>query len=567
MCGIAGILGNNSNQDSLKQMLLAQCHRGPDALDFFCDNNVSLGHNRLSIIDLSSDANQPMKDSSGRYVLVFNGEIYNYIELKKELSSFFKFKTNSDSEVLLYAYIKWGSNVLNKLKGMFAFAIWDNVQKQLFAARDRFGVKPLYYTFFNKTLVFASESNSIFASGLVEKKFNESVWSSYFSNGSYGLPNETFYESISQLEPGHYMTFSNGKIKVVRWYDFVENVNKIKKNEVYSHDDLEEKISYLLNQAITLRFRSDVPVGFNLSGGLDSSLLLGLIKNQNFEQSKINAFTFYTNDNRYDELYWVEKMVSGTNFNLHKCLLSVNDIPDLAYKTAKIQAEPFGGIPTIAYGEVFKKASQIGVKVLLDGQGSDEAWAGYDYYTNNSNSTIQGVTKSPFRHNVLEADFISKADKFTYAKPFTDDLLNLQYRDLFYTKIPRALRFNDRMSMMYGTELREPFLDHELVEFVFAQPTSFKINDGIQKWFLRKLAAKYLCGEITTAPKRPLQTPQREWLSYDLKDWVVDEVNKLNNNSWFNKKELHKELANFFKGDNQSSFHIWQWMSLTLLNK
>lgn len=565
MCGIAGIIGNESYQANVLSMLYAQKHRGPDALQVFSDKNVNLGHNRLSIIDLSVSANQPMTDNSGRFTIVFNGEIYNYLSLKSELEKEFDFKTNSDTEVLLNAFIKFGPNFLEKLKGMFAFAIWDNIKKELFVARDRFGVKPLYYAIANNNLIFASEINSILASNLVQKEYDNEVWSSYFTFGTYGSPTQTFYKNINQLEQGCYFIYKNKDLKIHKWYDFVSNVKNIQKTN-YTHSELETIITNLLNKAISYRFISDVPVGFNLSGGLDSSLLLGLIQNQNLDHSQINAFTFYTNDERYDELFWVEKMIKDTPFHLYKCLLDVKDIPNLALDTAKLQAEPFGGIPTIAYGQVFKKAASLGVKVLLDGQGSDEAWAGYDYYNNNSNAIIQGVTKSPFRPNVLKKDFANQAKIIEILKPFDDELLNLQYRDLFYTKIPRALRFNDRMSMMYGTELREPFLDHELVEFVFAQPKEFKINNGVQKWFLRKLATNYLNSDITTAPKRPLQTPQREWLSEDLKTWVIKNIEMLYDNPWFEKEELQKELNNFFEGDNQSSFHIWQWVNLALLN-
>jgi asparagine synthase (glutamine-hydrolysing) len=260
-------------------------------------------------------------------------------------------------------------------------------------------------------------------------------------------------------------------------------------------------------------------------------------------------------------------MLEKRPYHLNICTLSANEIPDLALKMAQHQAEPYGGIPTIAYSKIFKTASEKGVKVLLDGQGSDEAWAGYDYYVSNSNSVVQGVTKSPFRTGVLDGDFSKDYCKTNYPKPFEDHLLNLQYRDLFYTKIPRALRFNDRVSMLYGTELREPFLDYELVEYVFSRPTDFKIKDGAQKWMLRKIAEKFLQKDLVLAPKRPLQTPQREWLSEDLKNWVAAEVEQLEKNNWFDKKQLQNELNHFFQGDNQSSFHIWQWINAAQLLK
>ena len=564
MCGIAGIIGSKANKTNILQMLDSQKHRGPDFTDFYIEENrLALGHNRLSIIDLSNNANQPFTSDCGNYVLIFNGEIYNYIELKKELQSRYPFKTQSDTEVLLNAYKEWGKSCLDKLNGMFAFAIWNKNEQSLFVARDRFGVKPLYYHFEDSNFHFASEIKTIFTAG-VEKIPNDKVWSSFFSEGSYGLPNETFWKNIHQLPGGHCLTFKDNAFQIEKWYSFENRTQNLfqhfEKNE-------EEYITNLFLKAINLRFRADVPVGFNLSGGLDSSTLLALIDQQNIDKSAVEAFTFVTNDERYDELFWVKSMLENRNFNLNVCELAAHEIPELSLKMAQHQMEPYGGIPTIAYSKIFQAASQKGVKVLLDGQGSDEAWAGYDYYLNNSQSIVQGVTKSPFRTQVLDAEFAQKASKTVYEKPFEDTLLNLQYRDLFYTKIPRALRFNDRVSMLYGTELREPFLDFELVEYVFSRPTNFKIQNGVQKWMLRKIAEKFLQKDLVLAPKRPLQTPQREWLSEDLKAWVREEVATLYQHEWFIKKELEAELNAFFSGDNQSSFHIWQWINAAQLLK
>lgn len=564
MCGIVGIVGGNANATNVLQMLDVQKHRGPDFMDFYCEENkIALGHNRLSIIDLSSVANQPFTSCCGNYIMVFNGEIYNYIELRMELQSKYPFRTQSDTEVLLNAYKEWGESCLEKFNGMFSFAIWNKKEQLLFAARDRFGVKPLYYFIDSDTFSFASEINPIHAIGIA-KKPNDRLWLNFFSEGSYGLPNETFWQNIHQLPGGHFLTFKNNSLQIKKWYFFEERILKLQSQ---FNDNEEEYITNLLLRAINLRFRADVPVGFNLSGGLDSSTLLALIDQQSIDKSSVEAFTFVTNDERYDEIKWVKSMLENRPFHLNVCELSAPEIPDLSMKMAHHQAEPYGGIPTIAYSKIFQTASQKGVKVLLDGQGSDEAWAGYDYYLNNKQNIIQGVTKSPFRTSVLDTDFAKDYQKTIYQKPFDDNLLNLQYRDLFYTKIPRALRFNDRVSMLYGTELREPFLDFELVEYVFSRPKDFKLKDGIQKWMLRKIADNFLQKDLVLAPKRALQTPQREWLSHDLKDWVVSEVEFLSNTNWFQKKELQAELELFYKGDNQSSFHIWQWINTAQILK
>jgi asparagine synthase (glutamine-hydrolysing) len=564
MCGIAGIIGQNANKTNILGMLDRQKHRGPDFTAYYVEENkVALGHNRLSIIDLSSNANQPFTSDCGNYVMVFNGEIYNYIELRNELQLKYRFRTQSDTEVLLNAYKQWGKKCLDKFNGMFAFAIWDKKQQSLFAARDRFGVKPFYYHFDNSGFSFSSEINAILAAGAA-KVPNEKVWGSFFTEGSYGLPNETFWQNIHQLPGGHCLELKGNSLQIKKWYFFEDRTTSL-----FSHFEKNEEgyITNLLLKAINLRFRADVPVGFNLSGGLDSSTLLALIDQQDIDKSAVEAFTFVTNDERYDEVSWVRSMLENRPFHLNICPLSADEIPELSLKMAQHQMEPYGGIPTIAYSKIFQAARQKGVKVLLDGQGSDEAWAGYDYYMDNSQNVVQGVAKSPFRAQVLDAGFADKACKTIYEKPFGDNLLNLQYRDLFYTKIPRALRFNDRVSMLHGTELREPFLDYELVEYVFSRPAGFKVKDGVQKWMLRKIAQQFLQKDLVLAPKRPLQTPQREWLSGDLKDWVRAEVETLYSNNWFNKKELEKELNSFFSGDSQSSFHIWQWINAAQLLK
>lgn len=564
MCGIVGIIGQKATKNSISQMLETQKHRGPDFMDFYCEENkIALGHNRLSIIDLSSNANQPFISDCGNYVLIFNGEIYNYIELRKELQSKYHFRTQSDTEVLLNAYKEWGQSCLERFNGMFSFAIWNKKEQTLFAARDRFGVKPFYYYFDNSNFYFASEINTIFAAGTL-KKTNDKVWLNFFSEGSYGLPNETFWQNIHQLPGGHFMTFKNNSLQIKKWYFFEDRILKLQSQ---FQENEEDYITNLLLKAINLRFRADVPVGFNLSGGLDSSTLLALIDQQDIDKTAVEAFTFIANDARYDELTWVKSMLENRPFHLNICALAATEVPELSVKIAQHQSEPYGGIPTIAYSKIFQVARQKGVKVLLDGQGSDEAWAGYDYYINNSQNIIQGVTNSPFRTNVLDADFTKNYAKIVYPKPFDDNLLNLQYRDLFYTKIPRALRFNDSVSMLHSTELREPFLDYELVEYVFSRPTDFKLKDGVQKWMLRKLAEKFLQKDLVLAPKRPLQTPQREWLSEDLKDWVQAEVETLYQNNWFDKSALQSELELFFKGNNQSSFHIWQWINAAQLVK
>ncbi|NJW53668.1 asparagine synthase (glutamine-hydrolyzing) [Salinimicrobium oceani] len=565
MCGIAGIIGPNPSEEELDKMLRAQKHRGPDHTGSYIDPGyAALGHNRLSIIDLSPQANEPFVDNSGRYYLSFNGEIYNYEELKEELKFFYSFKTFSDTEVLLAAFLRWGKECLQRFNGMFAFSIWDTQEKKLFAARDRFGVKPFYYSEANNNLYFSSEIKAL-KNVIFDTSPNLKVWANYFSYGSYGMPNETFYEEIYQLPAGHCMEFSEGNLKISKWYDFESAVKKVAENLPF--EEVKAQYLELLKDSIKLRFRADVPVAFNISGGVDSSLLLALV-NMFEDKKQINAYTFYTGDERYDELPWVEQMIATTRNPLQKIFFSASEVEETTRHIRSLQDEPFGGIPTLAYSAIFKQAQADGVKVLLDGQGMDEQWAGYDYYQN-SGSTIQGTgDRSPFRPNVLQKNKKSLAKKPIYPEPFDNKLQNLQYRDLFYTKIPRALRFNDRISMAYSTELREPFLDHRLVEFAFAPPEAYKICNGQGKYLLRELLSEIVPKELSCAPKRPLQTPQREWLGNELRSFVEEQLQQLKTSpaaDWFDHEELETEWKRYLAGDASSSFHIWQWVNASLL--
>lgn len=565
MCGIAGIVSLSKSIDerkiTLHKMLKAQAHRGPDAQQDWHDVASSFGHNRLSIIDLSDEANQPMHSSCGRYVVVFNGEIYNYIEIKAALHNHFVFTTQSDTEVLLSAYIHWGKSFLDKLSGMFSIAIWDKMEQNLFIARDRFGVKPFYYYQDNTQLVFASEIKTIWAAGISKNK-NNKVWANYLSYGTYGLPHETFWETIFQLPAGHYAEISaknNYKIIPKKWYNFVSRVNSI---ESLESTELKTQYTQLLNNAIQLRFRADVPLGMNVSGGLDSSTLIALIHKNLPSHQNIEAFTFYCNDVKYDELPWVEALLKDKPYHLNEVLLKSNDVPQLISEMSINQDEPFGGFPTLAYSLLFKEARKKGIKVLLDGQGMDEAWAGYDYYHNNSNNIIQGLNSSPVRPEVLQHDFSAFAEKENYEKPFDSMMKNMQYRDIFYTKIPRALRFNDRISMMHGTELREPFLDYRLVELAFAQDDVVKFENGNTKWMLRQISQEILSNKIALAPKRALQTPQREWIANELNSYFSDKINQFSKLDFVNESKVNQIWSTYNNGNQDNSFYIWQWVNL-----
>jgi asparagine synthase (glutamine-hydrolysing) len=573
MCGIIGLFNyfGSDLPQIVERAMETQKHRGPDFQDYkVLQSGSAIAHNRLSIVDISSDSHQPMFSNSGRLALVFNGEVYNYLELRDELKADYAFRTKGDTEVILAAWEKWGPACLERFNGMFSFILIDLQSSEVHLCRDRFGVKPMFYHLgSNGTIFIASEIKTLWSMG-VSKEMNASVLAAYFKTGSYGMPEESFWDGIQQVPGGHRASFRMGAdesvFKVEPWYNFVECVQNVDRPKKGS--EIEEQYLELLRDAVKLRFRSDVRVGFNISGGLDSSALLALVHELFPNNKAIEAFTFYNADSRYDELPWVEKMIERTGKPLNNVLLEVQALPDLIQKVSDFQDEPYGGFPTLAYSNIFNVARSKGTIVLLDGQGVDETLAGYDYYRTDSQNLVQGVKTPPTRFACISNDLQAKAHSSEYPSPFGDALQNKQYRDLFFTKIPRALRFNDRVSMMYSTELREPFLDYRLVEFGFSLDQKYKIKGEQGKWLLRELMNHKLGYEVALAPKRPLQTPQREWLGHDLRDYMESQVELFKQHAFTEAKEVDQVWEKYKAGENDNSFYLWQWINInTLLAK
>jgi asparagine synthase (glutamine-hydrolysing) len=571
MCGIAGIFGRGWTPLQLERMASVQRHRGPDDWGTFVDATkmAGLAHTRLSILDLSPAGHQPMTNASRSLQIVFNGEIYNYLELRRALSPY-PFQTGSDTEVILAAYEKWGECCVDHFLGMFAFLIWDIRNQRLFGARDRFGVKPLYYAHGDDgTLMVASEIRALHVAG-IPREMNQSAWATYLTHGLADHSDATFWEGISTLEPGYRFTWKDGVLKVSRWYDLAERSGP----EIDSRplEIVCEEYANLLADSIRLRFRSDVEVGIAISGGLDSSLLLGLVHETNGNPEQVKAFTYTTGDPRYDELPWVKKNLERMKHPSLVYELLPEEIPDLAASVQAHEDEPFGGFPTLAYARLFELAKDRGVTVLLDGQGMDEQWAGYDYYLHLDEqlleAPLQGTRQQACRPDCLTEDFRQHAVSLEVESPFPDKLRSRQYLDTRYTKIPRALRFNDRVSMRASVELREPFMDHRLFELALRQPRERKILDGVGKQALRLIAKDLLPSEVTTAPKRPVQTPQREWLAGPLRDWAqscIEVALAEYGGNWFRADRLTSAWKSYRAGESTNSYYIWQWISLGLV--
>jgi asparagine synthase (glutamine-hydrolysing) len=569
MCGITGIFGQHWEQSQLEAMIASQRHRGPDADGAYQDasGRIGLGHNRLSIIDLSPAGQQPISSPDGRLRIVFNGEIYNYLELRAELGPY-PYASKTDTEVVLAAYQHWGAACLDHFIGMFAFLIWDELEQRLFAARDRFGVKPLYYyQQSDGTLLLASEIKALRAAG-VPMRPDAVAWATYLTSGAYDYCERTFWEGVKSVPPGYSLTWQQGQLRLAPWYDLAKRVSPELDNRPL--ETVSAEYLALLSDSVRLRFRSDVPVGINLSGGLDSSTLLGLVQEVQGTESEVKAFTFITDDPRYDELPWVKQMLAHTRHPSIVCRLKPEDVPALAESVQAHQDEPFGGLPTLAYARLFEQARAEGVIVLLDGQGMDEQWAGYDYYRveeNGGAATLVQGTNRAVRPDCLTPEFRALAAPFEPPRPFPDQLRNLQYRDVRYTKIPRALRFNDRISMRSSTELREPFLDHRLFELALRQPRERKIVNGTNKWLLRQITRQLLPDIISEAPKRPLQTPQREWLGGPLRRWADERIQAALafHGDWLDRKTVLTAWHDYCATGGNNSFYLWQWINLGLI--
>lgn len=591
MCGLSGIFGRGWERTELEKMVEVQRHRGPDARGIFVERTrsdggmIGLGHNRLSIIDTSPAGLQPMASEDGGLRIVFNGEIYNYRELRAELGAGpggYRFRGRTDTEVLLAAWERWGIGALERLRGMFAFLLWEESERRLIAARDRFGVKPLFcHQRADGTLLLASEIKALLAV-CPESGPSAKTWATYLATGVHESGEETFWQGIRTVPAGHYLRWQDGRTSVARWYDLAARVG-------HGYDErpteqVAEEYSSLLRESVRLRFRADVPVAINLSGGLDSSLLLGLVDEMEggarnrTGSGQVRTFTFVTGDPEYDELPWVEQMVARTGHESVACRLWADEVPELAASVQAAEDEPFGGLPTLAYARLFEVARDCGIRVLLDGQGMDEQWAGYDYYRASASRdaggeagsapVVQGSRGPATYAEGLTREFRGLATDETMATPFPDRLRNLQYRDIFRTKLPRALRFNDRISMRASTELREPFLDHHLVELALRQPPERKVTGDIGKVMLREVAARIVPRGLTEAPKRPLQTPQREWLRGPLRGWATEMVEAalaFGGGEWFETEAVRRRCREFLDGAGDNSYFLWQLISLGMI--
>jgi asparagine synthase (glutamine-hydrolysing) len=563
-------------------------HRGPDSQNIILidEQKIFLAHTRLKIIDVSNNANQPFFSPCGRWILIYNGEIYNFRELRKEIGDRWSWKTMSDTEVLLAAWTLWGKKCLSKLVGMFAFIINDTKNKKLIIVRDRFGIKPLYRLTQKNLIAFASEINPLLR---LQKNIapDNGIIRTYLETGLYDHSHKTFFNEISSIKTGSITEIDlyQNKEKTEKWYKFTDNVQKI---DSITEKEIIEETERLTRQAVSSNLIADVPIGLNVSGGVDSSMLVSLAID------KLGHADLFTQDYAgYSELPWVKKISKGGTLNVEN--LTADRIKDFFNDTVKSQCEPFGGVFVCGYNALYKSAREKNIKVLLDGNGVDEAFLGYEKYhqlyvetASNSNeydkrkeeftnfwqcdlgqfnpmSSIDGssgLNPEAIDNNLLKNDLILPS----IDSGFEDPVRNLAANDLLYNKIPRGLRFNDRVSMFHSCELRVPFLDHRLVEFAFSIPINLLLNSKGSKVVFRKVLAKNVSSDIAFAKKRSIQSPQREWLAEGWRKFVKDIIDSKSfaDRGWVVPKIAKEMYSDYLNGERKNSFFIWQWINLEL---
>ena len=559
MCGISGIWRNSNSffdLQSIERMKLKMSHRGPDGSGTWSssDQKVILGHNRLSIIDLSENGAQPM--NRGVYTISFNGEIYNYLEIKHELKNKnLSFSSDSDTEVLLAAYQTWGADMLQKLDGMFAFAIYDEAKNELFCARDRFGEKPFYYGFYNGDFYFASEIKALREIG-IDTSINENLLFNYLHFDLVENPHnqkQTFYKEINKLKPSHCFIYKGGnQIKQLCYWDIT-----ISDSADISFSEASNRFKELLNTSVKRRLRSDVKIGSSLSGGLDSSSIVALVSKLSNENATFSARfkNFSKDEGQFIEIVQKKFKTMHYNVNVQEMDL-IKDLERLIYH----QEEPFQAGSIYAQYCVYQQAKKLGVTVMLDGQGADEFLCGYpkdfQFYvrelinnkperlrinslinTNHSTNTALNFKDSLFLRSPKTYKFVaSVAKKISNKRPkgihpdfyaefknkdspfkqFTD-LKSALKHEMTNQGLEKLLRFADKSSMAHSVEVRLPFLYHELVEFVFSLPSSYFLQNGWSKAILRTSMSDILPLEITyREDKIGFEAPQDSWMESNL---------------------------------------------------
>lgn len=616
MCGFLGGFYKEAKEEPLvKRSLELIQHRGPDHSSF-CESVIDdgflyLGHTRLSIIDLTDSADQPFRSRCGRYVLIFNGEIYNYKEIREELISVgCYFDTSSDTEVLLNALILWGVECLPKLIGMFSFVFYDQQQQNLLLVRDAFGIKPFFYSICDDEITFCSEIRALLCLKNAKAKPNLQRAYDYLVHGDYDSTQESFIDGVFHLSPAHYFTFDL-KTKTATqpecWWQPVINTN-----ENISFDEAVSQLRTLFLDSVRLHLRSDVPLGVALSGGIDSSAVVSAVRY--LEPSlPIKTFSYIASDSRISEEKWVDLLNEKMGAKAHKVVANQDEMREDLDAMLLKQGEPFGGTSIYAQYRVFKLAKESGVTVTLDGQGADELLAGYSGYPGHRLLSIienQGWlaahryarrwSQSPGRSYALAWQYLGRIKlpdtlyEFARSKmgrDFQPAWLNIDYlsqrgvefkekratlkqenkgvrvkealaNSLTGRGLSSLLRHGDRNSMAFSIESRVPFLTLPLAEFLLSLPENYLISDdGVTKHVFREAMRGIMPdSHLDRKDKIGFATPESTWLlnMVDvIKDWIFDAPEL----PFLDKSELLKEFQQVVEGNKSFDGRVWRWVN------
>lgn len=620
MCGISGILSRNGasiDQVTLERMTAAIQHRGPDGHGCFVDREIGLGHRRLSIIDLDGGT-QPMSNEDKTLQIVFNGEIYNFVELRKELEAFgHVFATRSDTEVIVHGYEQWGPECLNHLNGMFAFAIWDKKKRELFLARDHLGIKPLYYVQIDHRLLFASEIKALLQDPHCPRDIDLEALAELFTFRYIPAP-KTLFKGIFKLPPGHYMRATREEISVKRFWTWVPQIRtKWRENELI------EEYQGLVEDAIGLQLRSDVPLGLFLSSGIDSGALLAIMSK--YSSGAVQAFTIgFEGGEKTSEVKDAQEMARKYGAEHHYKIVGSKDYENYYERYMQDLEEPVGHEPAAAFYFVAKVTSEH-VKVALTGQGADEPWAGYDRYKGIKLSNFYSrlpkflteglvplVARMPGRMerfkrgvgSLGETDMLTRFAKVysffsadmkaqLYKEPLSIGLANdaygtkealrhlqsdVQHLDALTQMLYIDTRANlpddllmvaDKTSMANSLEVRVPFLDYRLVEFIESLPANLKLRGLTGKYLHKKAMTKWLPRDVVYRKKKGFAHPIAAWMRTSMRPLVEDCLLGPHSHMgrYFDQNYIRTILENDRKGKEDYMRQIYLLLSLELWHR
>lgn len=595
MCGISAIIHPKETHlvpKTLECMNAAMAHRGPDADGIYTNKHIGLGHRRLSIIDTENSANQPMLSSNKKWVIAFNGEIYNYVELKAKELQGINFQTESDTEVILELFDKFGTEAISMLKGMFAFVLHHIPTNETFVVRDRYGMKPLYYSIQQQGCLIASELRALLASDLVPRKLNRAALEEYIETQTVCAPN-TLIEKVQLLEAGHYLHFKQNEISKHCYYRLLSDTSY----ELSDKKSAQELLRSTMKESVEQHIRADVPFGAFLSGGIDSSLLVGLMSEVRNE--KINTFQISFEEEDFDERKYAQLVAKKFSTNHHEINLSANEfLKDIPAAIAAIDFPSGDGPNTYAVSKAAKKA---GITVAISGLGGDELFAGYPVF-----QYMQSIEKSfllklsyPLRKSassLLKASSSSrslrkKADllglpKANLASAFplvrnvwkANELIGRttkhfeienNFNFIFDKKTPLLnrvsaaeiesymqhvlLRDSDQMSMAHALEIRVPFLDHKVVELATHLSHDLKFPTSPKK-FLTETFADLLPNEVVNRKKMGFTLPWSVWIKNELRDYTELGFQELYDQEVVNERVLKNAWGKFLQGSEEKSF-------------